>query len=87
GEPAAAHSDVLTEVEGPVDKAEASSDPHTEKLLEEQTCEAASETRSIEDKTRGEAAEARNEAAMPTSDAGSTLPVIAIPGIMEDELD
>ncbi|EDL40322.1 A kinase (PRKA) anchor protein 8, isoform CRA_a, partial [Mus musculus] len=87
GEPAAAHSDVLTEVEGPVDTAEASSDPHTEKLLEEQTCEAASETRSIEDKTRGEAAEARNEAAMPTADAGSTLPVIAIPGIMEDELE
>ena len=35
----------------------------------------------------GEAAEARNEAAMPTADAGSTLPVIAIPGIMEDELE
>lgn len=87
GEPAAEHSEVLAEVEGPVHTAEASSDPHTEKLLEEQTCETASETSSLKDKTRGEAAEARNEAAMPAADTGSTLPVVAIPGIMEDELE
>ncbi|XP_076775759.1 A-kinase anchor protein 8 isoform X2 [Arvicanthis niloticus] len=91
GEPAAEHSEVLAEMEGPVHTAEASSDPHTEKLLEEQTCETASETASetsnIKDKTRGEAAEARNEAAMPAADTGSTLPVVAIPGILEDELE
>lgn len=87
GEPAAEHSDVLAEVEGPVDTAEAGSDSHTGKLLEEQTCETASETRNMEDMARGEAAEARNEAAVPAAAAGSPVPVIAIPGILEDELE
>lgn len=87
GEPAAAHGEVLPEVKGPVDTAEARGDPHTEELREEQACEPASETRSIEDKARGEAAEAGNEAAMPAADTGSALPVVAIPGIMEDELE
>lgn len=80
GEPAAERNEVLVEVEGRVDTAEAGSDPHTEKLPEEQTCETASETRNIEDKARG-------EAAVPAAGAGSTSPVIAIPGIMEDELE
>lgn len=87
GEPAAEHNDVLAEVEGPVDTAEAGSDSHTGKLLEEQTCETASETRNMEDMARGEAAEARNEAAVPAAAAGSPVPVIAIPGILEDELE
>lgn len=87
GDPAAEHNDVLAEVEGPVDTAEAGSDSHTGKLLEEQTCETASETRNIEDTARGEAAEARNEAAVPAAVSGSTVPVIAIPGILEDELE
>ncbi|OBS57674.1 hypothetical protein A6R68_11193 [Neotoma lepida] len=82
-EPAAEHSEVLAEVEGSVDTAETSSDPHTDKLLAEQTCETASENGNTEDKVRNEA---RNEAVMPAAEAESTIPVTAIPGIMDDEV-
>lgn len=86
GEPAAEHNEVPAEVEGSVDTAETSSDPHTEKLLEEQTCETASENRNTEDKVRSEAAQGRNEAVMAAAEAESTMPVTAIPGILDDEV-
>lgn len=85
GEPAAESNKVLTEEESPVDTAEISSDPHTEKSLEEQTCETASENRNTEDKARSEATEARNEAFIVAAE--STIPVTAIPGIMDDEME
>lgn len=85
GEPAAESNEVLAEEEGPVDTAETSSDPHTEKSLEEQTCETASENRNTEDKARSEATEARNEAFIVAAE--STIPVTAIPGIMDDEME
>lgn len=85
GEPAAERNEVLAEEEGPVDTAETSTDPHTEKSLGEQTCETASENRNTEDKARSEATEARNEAFIVATE--STIPVTAIPGIMDDEME
>ncbi|XP_036026439.1 A-kinase anchor protein 8 isoform X1 [Onychomys torridus] len=79
GEPAAEHSDVLAEVEGSVDTVETSRDPHTEKLLKEQTRETASEDGNTADK-------AGSEALMAAAEAESTMPVTAIPGIMDDEV-
>lgn len=86
GEPATEHKEVVDEVGGPADTTEASSDPHTEKLPEEQTCETAPESGNTEDKARSEAAEARNEVIVPAAEAESHIPV-AIPGIMEDEVE
>lgn len=85
GELATEHNEVLAEVEGPGDTAETSSDLHTEKLLEEQTCETAPENGNTENKDRSKAAKTRNETMAPAAEAESTTPV-AIPGIMEDEV-
>ncbi|CAH6779388.1 Akap8 [Phodopus roborovskii] len=76
GEPATERNEVLDEVEGAV---ETRCDPHTEKPLEEQTCETASENGNTEDK-------ARSEAFLPAAETESTIPVTAIPGIMDDEV-
>lgn len=78
GEPAAEHNEVPDEVEGPVNTMETSSDRHTEKPLEERTCETAPEDGNPEDK-------ARSEAVMPAAETESTIPVTAIPGIMDDD--
>uniref|UniRef100_A0A8C6QQY1 A kinase anchor protein 8 n=1 Tax=Nannospalax galili TaxID=1026970 RepID=A0A8C6QQY1_NANGA len=76
---------VLTEVKGPVDTLEASSDPHAKQPLEEQTFATASENGNTEDKARSEAAKAGSQAVVSAAEVENTA-VAAIPGIMEAEV-
>jgi A-kinase anchor protein 8 len=80
-EPAAQHGEGPAEGEGPVDITKASSDPHTEQPLEEQTsCGTASE----EEDTEGKA---RSQAVMPLAETESTITVAApVPTATEAEV-